>query len=109
MDRPYEDALYEKNKVIQVTYVKVYVNYLSKITVFVMWQPKMTKSSQSIVLFWFCCVIVVAAFVSFGFPIHFTITSYIMILDYIIKFHLQDVLDILSEKDHLGYFSLKIE
>lgn len=32
-----------------------------------------------------------------------------MILDYIIKFHLQDVLDILSEKDHLGYFSLKIE
>ncbi|KOB77420.1 putative mini-chromosome maintenance deficient 9 [Operophtera brumata] len=29
--------------------------------------------------------------------------------DYLIKFHLQDVLDILSEKDNLGYFNIKID
>lgn len=32
-----------------------------------------------------------------------------MILEYILKFHLQDCVNILSERDNLGYFSIKIE
>lgn len=32
-----------------------------------------------------------------------------MILEYILKFHLDDCFNVLSEKDNLGYFSIKIE
>ncbi|KAJ8724379.1 hypothetical protein PYW08_015853 [Mythimna loreyi] len=32
-----------------------------------------------------------------------------MILDYVIKFHLEECLNILSERDNLGYFSIKID
>ncbi|XP_072950044.1 uncharacterized protein Prp18 [Epargyreus clarus] len=32
-----------------------------------------------------------------------------MILDYIIKFHIEDCLNILSETDNLGYYSIKID
>ncbi|XP_021189530.3 DNA helicase MCM9 [Helicoverpa armigera] len=32
-----------------------------------------------------------------------------MILDYVIKFHLEDCINILSEQDNLGYYSIKID
>ncbi|KAI5644525.1 MCM2/3/5 family domain-containing protein [Phthorimaea operculella] len=32
-----------------------------------------------------------------------------MILEYVLKYHLQDCVNILSEKDNLGYFSIKID
>lgn len=32
-----------------------------------------------------------------------------MILKYITKYHFEDCVNILSEKDNLGYFSIKIE